>query len=75
MIVEVSVKTSAKNSFIQKKENIYHVSIKSKAVNNAANLELIDILSKYFNVSKSSVKILRGIKSKRKLIEILEDES
>lgn len=75
MVIEVFVKTSSKNSSIQKRDSNYHISIKGKAVNNAANLELIDLLSEYFNVSKSSVKILRGLKSKRKLIEILEYES
>ena len=73
MIIEISVKTSCKISQLQIKDGIYYLSLRSKAHENAANLELIDILSSYFNTSKSSVKILRGLKSKKKLVEILEE--
>lgn len=73
MIIEVSVKTSCKKSQLQVKDGIYNISLKSKANRNAANLELIDTLSSHFNTSKSSVKILRGLKSRKKLVEILEE--
>jgi len=69
VIIEVSVKTSCKKSQLQVKDGIYNISLKR----NAANLELIDTLSSHFNTSKSSVKILRGLKSRKKLVEILEE--
>ncbi|MHA1783578.1 MAG: DUF167 domain-containing protein [Candidatus Helarchaeota archaeon] len=37
----------------------------------AANKELIKILAKHFNVSKSKVTIIKGIKSKDKLVKII----
>ena len=70
MIIEVKVKILSKNSSVKKIDNIYHVALKSKPVQNSANIELIDILASYFNVPKSSVNILRGQKSKQKLIRI-----
>jgi len=73
VVIEVTVKTSCKKSEIILKENIYHISLKGKPINNSANLELIDLLSSYFNTSKSSVKILRGLKGRKKIIEILEE--
>ena len=73
MVIEVTVKTSCKKSEIFLKEDIYHISLKGKPINNSANLELIDLLSSYFNTSKSSVKILRGLKGRKKIIEILEE--
>lgn len=73
MIIEVSVQTSCKKSQLVIKDDIYHISLKSKPIKNIANLELIDILSSYFNTSKSSVKILKGLKGRKKLVEILEE--
>ena len=62
MIIDVSVKTSCKKSQLIIKDGVYHIHLKGKPINNSANLELIDLLSSYFNTSKSSVKILRGLK-------------
>ncbi len=70
MIIEVRVKTSSKKTGVIKEGDIYFVSLKSKPFHNSANLELIDTLSSYFNIAKSSVKISKGLKSKKKLIEI-----
>ncbi len=70
MIIEVSVKTSAKVRSINKEGVIYHIDLKSKPFQNSANIELIDFLSLHFDVMKSSVVILKGFKSKKKLIEI-----
>lgn len=75
MVIQVTVKTSSKQKSITIIEGIYYISLKSKAFKNAANIELIDTISSYFHTSKSSVKILRGLKSRKKLIEILEYES
>jgi len=52
---------------------MYYACLKDKPIHNSANMELIDLLSLYFNVSKSSVKILRGFKSRKKIVEILEE--
>lgn len=73
MVIQVKVKTSSPNTHISIKDGVYLVSLKNTPVDNRANIELIDALSSYFNTSKSSVKILRGLKSKRKLVEILEE--
>jgi len=70
VIIEVSVKTSAKVRSINKEGTIYHIDLKSKPFQNSANIELIDFLSLHFDVMKSSVVILKGFKSKKKLIEI-----
>lgn len=70
MIIEVKVKTSSKKISIEKKENIFLISLKSKPKDNKANSELIGVISSYFNVPKSSVNISLGLKNKRKLIEI-----
>lgn len=73
MRIEAFVKTSAKENIIKKKGFIYYISLKSKPFQNRANVELIDIISSYFDISKSSVVILNGLKSRKKLIEIKEE--
>ncbi|HBB64497.1 hypothetical protein A3K02_00060 [candidate division WS6 bacterium RIFOXYD1_FULL_33_8] len=73
MVIEVKVKPSSKEISISQKNGIYVVSLKGKPHDNVANLELIDLLAKYFNISKTAISIVHGLKSKRKLIEIKEE--
>ena len=70
MIIEVRVKTSCKQSSIEKKGSFFVVSLKSNPQDNKANIELISLVASYFNIPKSSVNISYGLKGKRKLIEI-----
>lgn len=70
MRIEVKVITNSKNTEVIPLKDSYKVRLKSKPLENLANKELINILSEYFNVSKVSVKIVRGLKSKNKLVEI-----
>jgi len=50
-----------------KETNTLKIKVKSKAENNAANLELLKNLSKIFN---SNVKILKGFKSRNKTVAV-----
>ena len=70
MIIKVKVKTSSSKVSIKESDSCYTVCLKSKPHNNFANIELIDVLASYFNIPKSSVNIIKGLKSKTKLIEI-----
>lgn len=44
------------------------VSVNSKPIENKANLELINIISEYFNTPRSNIEIKRGTKSRYKQI-------
>ncbi|MDR1448383.1 MAG: DUF167 domain-containing protein [Candidatus Ancillula sp.] len=46
------------------------VFLRNRAIDGAANKELIEQLAKHFDVSKSSVSILQGHAGRRKLVEI-----
>ena len=46
------------------------VKLKSKPEGGKANKELIEILAKHFNVSKSDIRIISGFTSRRKIVEI-----
>ena len=48
--------------------NPFILNVKEKAEKNKANLEIIKFLSKYFG---KRVRILKGFKSKRKIIDLI----
>lgn len=50
---------------------ILKVKVRSPPEGGRANEEVIELLSKHFGVKKSAVKILKGLKSRDKLVVIL----
>ena len=48
------------------------VGLTSRPEGGKSNLELIKKFAKYFKVSSSQVRILSGLKSRRKIVEIIE---
>lgn len=71
MNINVRVKP---NSSEQKIEsfggNRYLIHLESEAEDNKANIELINLLSKYFGVPVKNIKIKSGMTSRDKLIEV-----
>lgn len=71
MKISVKVKPNSKESKIEKKgENVFLVYVKSPPFENRANQELIEIISEYFNVSKTKIFIVSGLHSRKKILEI-----
>jgi uncharacterized protein (TIGR00251 family) len=62
---------SSKNEVIKISEGEYKVKLTATPVDNKANDMLIRILADYFNLPKSSLKIIGGKTAKIKIIEIL----
>jgi hypothetical protein len=77
MIVKVRVTPNTKEARVVKiNDTSFDVRVDEKAVDGRANKRLIMILSDYFNVRKSKISIVKGIKSRDKLVQIvLEDEN
>lgn len=67
MKIKIKVKPNSKKQEIIKIGEEYKVSLKERAENNKANIELIKLLGKYF---KGEVRIIKGLKSKNKIVEI-----
>ncbi|HET8793678.1 MAG TPA: DUF167 domain-containing protein [Nitrososphaeraceae archaeon] len=65
--VSVSFNTS---KLFQINGNEIKLSIKSKPVHGKANQELLKLLSNYFQVSPDKIKIIQGIKSRKKIVHI-----
>ena len=71
MVIRIKVQTRAS---VEKVEQLdldeYKVWVTAPAYDNQANEAVIDILSDYFDVSPSKIRIRSGYKSTHKLIEI-----
>jgi len=71
MLLRIKVSTRAsKNEIIKGPDDILHIKLIAPPRKGKANKELIKLLAKYFRVSKSSVRIKSGEKSKNKIIEL-----
>lgn len=66
-MVEAIVKANAKEDKIELVNGIYKISLKAKAKNNEANIALIKLFKKKLGMN---VRIVKGLKSKRKLLEL-----
>ncbi len=72
MKIFVTAKPGAKQVKVEQlSPNIYKVWVREPAKDGRANQALIEVLAKHFGVAKSQVLIRRGLKNKKKLIEIL----
>lgn len=71
MRFSVKVKTNAKeNKVIKDKIIDFLVYTKDPAIENKANQSVINILAKFLEVPKSQISIVKGLKSKNKVVEI-----
>lgn len=71
MKIFVKVKPGAKNERVMKIDDAHFVvSVKEPPVEGKANEAIIRVLSDYFHVPKSQIRILKGVQSKNKVIEI-----
>ena len=71
MLVQIRGTTNAKTSSVTETgENALEVRVDERAVDGRANKRLLEILSEHYKVPRSSVTILRGTKSRDKIVEI-----
>ncbi len=71
MKIVVSVKPSAKKTEVHKTgDSEYRVFVTAHPVDGRANSAVIDVLSEFFVVPKSRIRIVNGHASKKKIIEI-----
>ena len=63
---------SKKSEFLQLEEGILHVALKARAVENKANLDLIDLLARSLGLKKLQIQVFRGGKSREKEIRIFD---
>jgi uncharacterized protein (TIGR00251 family) len=71
--IQVRVKPNAKAVTVEQDGNGLIVKVKEPPKEGKASEAVIRELAKHFHVSKQHVRILRGIKSRSKVVEIITD--
>jgi uncharacterized protein YggU (UPF0235/DUF167 family) len=66
--IEVRVHTGSTRPRIVQKGSGLHLYTVKKPLHGEANSDVIRMISEYFNVPKKNVEIVRGLKSRNKLI-------
>jgi uncharacterized protein len=64
---------ASKNEVIKISEGEYKVKLTAPPVDGQANVMLIKVLSKHFNIPKSNVAIIGGKSAKTKIVDIEEE--
>ncbi|MDA4115114.1 MAG: DUF167 domain-containing protein [Thaumarchaeota archaeon] len=71
MLITVHVTPNSKESRVTKVgEASFDVRVDEKAVGGRANKRLLEILSQHFEVPRSRISIVRGAKSRDKIVEV-----
>jgi uncharacterized protein (TIGR00251 family) len=70
--VKYDIEVTFHKDFIQVEKDKILVGLTSKPEKGKANTELIKKLAKHFNVPSSHVRIISGLKDRRKVVEIIE---
>ena len=71
MRISIQVKTNSKVEQIQKAiDGSLKVWLEAKPIKGEANRALIAVLSKFFTVPKSRIRIVSGLTSRNKIVEI-----
>ncbi len=74
MLIKVRAHPESKTQEVSKNsEDSYEVWVKAPARQGQANREISQVLAKYFNLSPSQVRLVRGFNQPNKLFEIKEE--
>ena len=71
----VKVVPGAKKEQIRREDKVWKIYLTAPAVDGKANKALIRFLAGYFNVSKTQIEIIKGLKSRHKTISIMKFKS
>ena len=72
MKIKVRVIPRAKKERIEEANGIIRVYTSKPPIEGKANKHLIEMLARYLNIRKNAITIMRGLKSRDKIIEINE---
>jgi hypothetical protein len=71
MRYNIKVIANSKENKVYKENDFLKIYLKTKPLHGEANQALIGLLADYFNVSKSRIRIIKGEKTRRKIIDII----
>ena len=70
MKIRVKVVSNSKNEEVTKEDDGFLVKVKEPPKEGKANKAVIKLLAEYFGVSQGSIRIVRGVRSRTKVIEV-----
>lgn len=72
MLIRVRVTPNAREASVTKvNESVFEVRVDEKAIQGQANKRLLEVMAKYLGVPKSKVSIVKGAKTRDKIIEVV----
>ena len=72
MLIRVYVTPNATEaSVVRVSEDYFEVRVDERAVGGRANKRLLEILAEHFKVQKSRITIVRGTKSRNKIVQVI----
>lgn len=69
-VVHVKIKSNSKKQTIIDNCEFLTILVRSKAIHNKANIELINLIKKKLEISSTQIQIISGLKSSNKVIQI-----
>ena len=69
-MVHAKVKPNSKKQDVINNGEFLTILVRSKAIQNKANKELVDLLKRKLKISSNQIQIISGLKSSNKLIQI-----
>lgn len=75
MKISVKVKPNSKIEKVEEAEGFFLIHVKEPPQEDKANKAVIKLLSEYFKLPKSRFSILKGKKSRHKIVEIVNSTS
>jgi len=73
MIIQVRVSPRASRAMVQETAAGYKVYCTRPAVDGQANAQVIELVADFFKVKKYRVRIVRGVSSRTKSVEIIDE--
>ncbi len=73
MKIQVKVKPSSKTEEVSQEGDSFIVKVKEPPKEGKANQAVIKLLAEHFGVPQSQVRILSGLRSRNKVIEVAQD--
>jgi uncharacterized protein (TIGR00251 family) len=74
MKIQVKVKPGSKTEELSREGDSFIIKVKEPPKEGKANHAVIKLLAEHFGVPHSQVRILSGLKSRNKVIEVVEEQ-
>ena len=71
MRLQIKVIPGARKQLLKEEDGVFKVYLTAPAIEGRANEALVDFLADHFGVKRSGIEIVKGLKSRHKIVSIL----